>query len=378
MFLIKLFFRKCALAVIRAVNKWYREYVKKDVSFILSKEKPNILIINPQGYGDTVVMTPFLKSIKIKWPHAVLRVVVSQRGYEVLKNCPYIDTLLVYTPSFFQYRQFITSLRAFKIDLCFDLQLSLTNMRRWLLPAITNSLYRVYFKRGGFEGPLPDLEVEYYLQHMIDCYISLGTWFSPEHIKQTSEVFFSAEDAAWAEQKVKTEKKGVIVLHAYSENPNHLWKVKSWAKVARTFAPQYKVILTTSKEGFSYSKECVGEMNGSIELVIPETINQLAALIAKSALLVSVDTTTVHIATATMTPSVSVYGPTITKAWGPYNRNQIALQKDKVCQGRCREYRGEAIFSHIERCPEYGDNCINYISEEEVLAAAHYLLDQRQ
>ena len=144
--------------------------------------------------------------------------------------------------------------------------------------------------------------------------------------------------------------------------------------MADSLAETNNVVFTTHKLGQAYVSSIRKKMVNYVEIIVPVNFNQLAALISESDLLVSIDTCTVHIASATNTKSIIIYGPTIPKFWGPLNKNQIVLQKDVICHGKCREYDMNTIFGNVELCQKYGDNCINYITVQEVLESVNKLL----
>ena len=370
---VDILIRRFALVIIKIANAFYKKIVQKNSDSVLKKQELKFLIINPQGYGDTIVMTPLLRNLFIQFPKAEISVVCSGRGLEVLKNCPYIEHLYIYGEKTSEYLSLLKSIRKRNIDICLDLQLSLNSIKRWIFPLLTKSGLRVCFKRNGFEGAFPHLEVPYFLRHMVDCYLSIGEPFFSSPPNKHPEIFLSVEDKKWACKMMKNNiNQPKIILHTYSENPNHTWKTELWVSLAENLAADNDIYFTSPPMATNYVREIVSQIKCPAKVIVPNNINQLAALIKNSDLLISVDTSTVHIASATNTQSVVIYGPTITTAWGPLNKNQISLQKNVVCGGHCRVFN-DAIFSHIELCRKFKDNCINYITVEEVLQAINTL-----
>lgn len=366
------FIRRCAITVMKGLNYFYCLLLKKELAALIKKNPKTILLVNPQGYGDVVTMTAALRALRNRFKKSRIIVVVSKKGTEVLKNCSYADELVEYNPNFKQYFRLVKKLRSKHIDLCIDPQETLSSLKRWIFPLLVKSKFRLCFVRGGFCGVFPDFPVPCTHVHMIDFYLSLVEPLTGVQNNKSPEVFFTKKESDWAKQFLCEDKKNVLI-HVHSENPNHLWQNKSWARVADKISQNCNLIFTAPPNTGSVN-EITKLMKSRPVIATPPSFNHLAALVARCNLLISIDTCTVHIASATKTPTVAVYGPTPVSLCGPYNPNQISLQKDTVCKGKCQQDNMRNIFSYIERCQFYKDNCINYITPEEVFKAAELLL----
>jgi ADP-heptose:LPS heptosyltransferase len=113
---------------------------------------------------------------------------------------------------------------------------------------------------------------------------------------------------------------GVVVIHPGAAAAARRWPAERFAEVAAELHRRgYPVAVTGSEPEIPLAREVAG-MAG-----LPDTsvlagqldILDLAALVADSSLLVCGDTGVGHIATATGTPSVLVFGPTPPARWGP-------------------------------------------------------------
>lgn len=374
---VHIYLRLSVLRIVKLVNYLHFFLQSKPILGFDHNFPVKILIMHPQGCGDTIVMTPFMRALKEFFPNSFLAVVVSQRGAEVLENCKYVDKLMIYGNK--NYFSLIRQVRSIGFDLYFDSMVSLSSFRRLLFPILTKSDYRINFVRGGFCGLLPNYEVRYTPKHAVDAYLALLTPLTSEKFSRQPEVFVSKKDSSWAEKVIKKPKSKVstIVLHPYSENSNHLWPAEKWVVLADNLAKTKSVIFTTPEYGRDYVSSITEKMKNPAEVITPASFNQLAALISKCDLLISIDTSTVHIASATNTKTVVIYGPTIPLFWGPLNKNQIVLQKDVVCKGECREYDMNTLFGNIELCQKYGDNCINHITGAEVVKAVNKLMKEK-
>lgn len=347
----------------------------KDLPVFPKDAHVNFLIINTEGYGDTLVITSLLKKLRTAFKNCILTMVVSPKGREVLEHCSYINDVLVYDKSK-NYWSLVRKIRSLSIDVCFDSLISIPDLKRLIFPVLIKSKYRTFFKRGGFEGLLPTVEIEYVPRHVIDNYDALAEPLIKKGVSGSLEFFPSEKDKEFANSMVKKykTKERLVVLHACSENLNHLWPVEQWVRLAHVLLESNSVIFTVPKSGRDSVNAIIKKIPKTVGVVEPISFNQLAALIAASDLLITIDTCTVHIASATGTKSVIIYGPTIPTFWGPRNKNQIVLQKNSICNGVCQAYDMNTIFGNYEHCQEYPDKCINHITVDEVIESVKSLL----
>ncbi len=113
---------------------------------------------------------------------------------------------------------------------------------------------------------------------------------------------------------------GVVVIHPGAAAPSRRWPADRFAEVASTLkAAGHRVVVTGSAEEKPLA-DAIAAQSG-----LPETsvvagqldILGLVALVGDGRLLVCGDTGVAHIATATGTPSVLLFGPTPPSRWGP-------------------------------------------------------------
>lgn len=118
---------------------------------------------------------------------------------------------------------------------------------------------------------------------------------------------------------------GVVIIHPGAASAGRRWPVDRFAEVVRHVHRRgRRVVLTGSAGERSLADEIVrraGPTAGHVEppcaLAGTTDIRQLVRIIAGADLLVSNDTGVAHVATATATPSVVLFGPTAPSRWGP-------------------------------------------------------------
>ncbi|MBI4040459.1 MAG: hypothetical protein HY390_01185, partial [Deltaproteobacteria bacterium] len=67
-----------------------------------SNNSLNILIVNPYGIGDVLFSTPLIHTVKSMYPKAHVTYLIGSRTFEILKNNPNIDEILIYQRDYFK------------------------------------------------------------------------------------------------------------------------------------------------------------------------------------------------------------------------------------------------------------------------------------
>jgi len=93
------------------------------------------------------------------------------------------------------------------------------------------------------------------------------------------------------------------------------------------------------------------------------TLRELACIISKSTLMVSMDSGPMHLSCAVGTPVVALFGPTGPWSTGPFGRNDRIIRKELPCS---------PCFKRV--CPEGHHRCMTDITAEEVFDACEHFL----
>jgi ADP-heptose:LPS heptosyltransferase len=113
---------------------------------------------------------------------------------------------------------------------------------------------------------------------------------------------------------------GAVVVHVGAFYGCRAWPVERFAAVARALAAAgHRVVVTGSareRARAQVAADLAGIDEGAV-LAGRMDLAELAALVADAALVVSVDTSVPHLASAYRTPSVVIFGPAPVEEWGP-------------------------------------------------------------
>ncbi len=350
---------------------------------LAGKPVESILVIHPQLLGDTLAVTPLLAQLRANFPRARIALVTNPVCAGLFPSKKYVDELLFYDEhksSFSDFASLVSQIRKRNFSVVLDCQVTLSNFKRSLLSPLSGAPVRVGFVRGGFSGVAHTFEVPVREAHAIDTFLSLLQPLGVKTVYQSRVppvLEISRNDLAWAKARLGRSRHPLIGIHFGNKSPAKRWPLEKFAEVAKALRKSgASVVLTGSSEDRAQADELVSLLDFKpTDLVGKSSIGQYCAAISLLDLLVSVDTSAVHIAAARNVPTVAIYGSTNLKYWGPENpKNQIALQHS--CKYYCEEPDFSRILPVSLKC-DLDYPCIRSISVEEVLAAAKKLLKRR-
>ena len=167
--------------------------------------------------------------------------------------------------------------------------------------------------------------------HTIDYNLSL---LEPLGIRDVSsslhlELSQSAHEKADALRRSWNISKSYIVLHPGSARQEKLWDTGRWAQVIKRFGRANGPDLILTSGASKHEQAHVAAIKNEtkiIDLSGKTDLLTLAALIAGARLLVTVDSAPMHLAAATHTPQVILFGPTNPFHWRPKESPALILQ----------------------------------------------------
>jgi heptosyltransferase-1 len=212
--------------------------------------------------------------------------------------------------------------------------------------------------------PLPSLEV-----HAVDRYLAVGPMLGLDD--GAADFSFPIARAAADRIDALLHHYGVASSKLVALAPGTVWETKQWrregfAAVARHFLQKgLAVTLIGSARERALCDEVAALAPGAINLAGETTLPELAALIRRSAIAVTNDSGSMHLAVALGRPVVSIFGPTYPVWAGPYRRADAALQADIPCS--------PCYLRQLSRCM-YAHNCMREVTAETVIERAESVL----
>lgn len=296
-----------------------------------------ILIINLAFIGDVVLSTPVARALRQKWPEAIIDMLVVPLTVPIAKGNPFVDHVIEYDKRGRHKKignliGLVREIRAQRYDLAIA-----TNhaSRGAILAWVSGIRYRVGYDAqhaGIFLTHIASAkrtEIRHEAENYLDVLKPLGI-----RTEDTSLTFrVDPEDVASMWEKVTpVPEKPIVVICPIGSYPLKSWRFDGYAELIRRLAPVAACYLIGGR-GEQRQLEEINASSGSLAGVLAGTLTlgEVAALIEKAKLLVTVDTGPMHIANAVGTPAVALFGPTDPKGWGPRGASDIVLQHPVNC-----------------------------------------------
>ncbi|WP_246163483.1 glycosyltransferase family 9 protein [Oryzomonas sagensis] len=306
-------------------------------------------------------MIPTISAIKTAYPDATIDVLAEKRNSAIFRLSPQIRRVFHYDRPAELFRTLRTT-----YDVVIDTEqwhrLSAVVARLTRAPVLigfaTNERARL------FTHPIAYSQ-DYY---EIDSFFRL---LAPLGIEQREVSFpFLAipREAAERGGALLREIKGktFVTIFPGASIPERRWGAERFGKVAEMLAALgVAVVVVGGKEDEGQGEMIVAGGTG-VNLAGRTSLSETAAVIRKSALLVSGDSGVLHIAVGLGVPTVSLFGPGRAKKWAPRGDRHLVIDKGLPCSP-C------TTFGTTPPCP-IAARCMNDITADEVCTAVTVLL----
>lgn len=325
-----------------------------------------ILIINLNWLGDVLFSTPLIRCLKKKFPHSYLASLLPERCFPVLEGNPYINELISIDDRKERARGIDLSslkiLRKGKFDISLHLHRSFS---RQLLAYLAGIKCRIGYPQK-FKGVLltEKILLPTNVLHRALYYFHIGSCLGITYDGEGCDFYLEEDDFKEAENILEREglKKGnYLVLHPAGNWPAKRWPVLYWSQLSDLISDKigFKVVITGSAQDKYLGDDIKFKAKikqGLINLAGRTTIKGFSALLKFSSLLISGDSSPLHIAYALGVPVVGIYGPTSPQITGPFGKGKaFIIRKDVGCKIPC----------YVTNC-EFNYRCMKEISPQRV------------
>ena len=346
----------------------------------MSKKK--ILLIKLSSLGDVIFTIPLSYCLQnagfeVTW-------LVSEKGYDVLKNNPCVDKVIL-APIFKwrkrgfslqNYKEFweiIKTLRKEKFDISIDAQMMFKslffNMFCGAKRRITSKKAKEFSRFGAnefAEGISYSPEIPIVLNYLkFAQYLGINS----DNIK-TSLPERTQEQKNNVDHMLENldKTKPTIVLSPATTWENKHWSIENWKYIAEAFSKDTNIIFTGTKQDI----ELIEKINSNkyLNLAGKTDLMELIEIFSRADVVISPDSGSAHLAWAVSKPAVvTIFTCTPKEILAPYgDKNKyVALSGNLSCQPcfkkRCKLKTNKNI-------------CMNYPTPEEIIEKVKTLLSQ--
>lgn len=305
-----------------------------------------VLLVRLRSIGDTVLATPSIIALKRFLPNVQVDILVEDWVAPLLDNHPQIDNVVVLERGGLVARtRAARELRAGGYDVVYNLHGGTTAT---FLTRATGARHRVGFKTYQYaqlhnhQAPSPLLLWGQQKTHSVEQQLALLGWTGvPVTDRPRTQLGVSPEAARSVEERLTAaglHDRKIALIHPAAAFATKQWATENFARVVEFLAERgyASVAIAAPHESAlleSLSDECSVHIV-SFDLSLPE----VTALATRSQLFVGNDSGIAHIAAATGTPSVVIFGSSNIAHWRPWNRAAAEVVFEEMPCQPCHGY----------------------------------------
>jgi lipopolysaccharide heptosyltransferase II len=317
-----------------------------------------ILLVRLRLIGDVVFTTPLIGALRRAYPKARLTYLVEPAAAPVVRHNPHLDEVIVAPRRRGAGRllddvRLARRLRRARFDLALDLHGGPRSAwLTWASGARERIGYDIAGRRWMYTRVVArprELRPRHSVRNQWDLLEGIVGWSGGEPDPARDRIDIALEAAADARMAGKLRGAGVgaddelIVIHVSAGNPFRRWPEPFFVDLAASLAAGHsrrRVVFSSgpSDRGAASriaaaARERLGADAHRIIDLGEFDLHELRSLIGRSRLFVGGDTGPLHIAAATDTPVVGLYGPTLaarSAPWRPAGIPTMSLERDDL------------------------------------------------
>ena len=350
-----------------------------------------ILVITLRHLGDVILTTPLISSLHHAYPNACIDILVYTNTAPILKNNPAINRIITVKkkPSFHEYKVLLK-----KLFRQYDLAVVTQTGDRPLIYSLFSSKTRIsvvpeqnqkgnwkrYFFRGWVEFDDEKTHTVLQLLKLMDTINQKKVFHltPPTNNTDTTCTLLPPKIQQYA------------VLHLYPLWTYKQWTLNGWQQIATYLLDKgINIVLTGGPDldEINYVTQFQQSLPGStINLAGKTSLAELADIIKDAQLFIGPDTGTTHLASATGTPIIAIYGPTNPVKWAPWPQDYISEKNPFKKTGsqiinNVHLIQGEAscVPCYLEGCDRHRQSrsdCLDTLPASKVIQAIDAILLQ--
>lgn len=320
-----------------------------------------VLVIRFSSIGDIVLTTPVILAVKDQLENCELHFLTKKAFYAVLKANPYIDKIHTIEESL---SEIIETLKKENFDFIIDLH---KNLRSKKVIAILKRPSATFNKLNIEKWMLVNFKINRLPEiHIVDRYFKAVESLNVKNDHKGLDYFIPEEDEIDISVLPAAHQKGYI---GWVIGGKHSTKIFSSDRIILICQKlDQPIVLLGGKEDYEIGESIKNAVGDQIYNACGKfNLNQSASLVKQAKKIVTNDTGLMHIAAAFKKEIISLWGNTIPE-FGMYPYLCGAENKSHILEVKNLKCRPCSKLGY-KKCPKKHFDCMNKISEKEILNA---------
>ncbi|CAN5628885.1 glycosyltransferase family 9 protein [soil metagenome] len=277
---------------------------------IRNKNIKNILIVQIGKIGDMVLTIPLFYYMKKIFPEARLTVLASKVNAEIPRNLSYVDETIIFSQNLLTGFILLKSLRKRLYNVLIDMNYNSSRTSEKILKTLKPDIsFGVNGEKKLYDH---DLNIISRSPHLADMALAPAAYFD-------NKIIFEADAALKGEFKTETEsefkgdKKFKILFNISAGSKSRKWSNDKWVKLIEKSVEvfgtdKYSYYITGLKEESEEIDYVISKIKSKrLTAIYTKSLVHLFNIISNINLLVSPDTSLIHIASSNNIPTIGLY-----------------------------------------------------------------------
>ncbi len=302
-------------------------------------KKSNVLVVTLSNIGDVILTTPVITAVARQFPDSAVTVVCGPKAAGLLNASRWIDRLLIYDKKakLADKIKFVKRLRETQYDCVVDL-------RNSAIPFMVSASKRSPVFRWFHSQNMRERHLEVLSKMNLQTEAPAFDFFHPDDERQMLHKL--------KYKSVRSEKEWIVVAPVAASS-SKTWKLDGFKDVIqKLLASQDRDILLAGDAGAVEACKALCRLDRQrVHSLAGETsLRELAALVARAALVLTNDSAIMHLAHEMGRPVVSLFGPTSHIKYGRSGPRWKIIRAGLICSpcedAQCR-FKRQACFEDI-------------------------------
>lgn len=318
-----------------------------------------VLFLRPEKIGDMVISLPVFDALRARFPQVRISVLASPRNYELIKDDPRFDRIFLYRKWTLEDFRQLAAIRRERFDCVVDMidNDSMTALFFSQLAGSQAIRIGVGKTRHAIFYDFNHCHADGIGEHIIDNTLKLLAPFGINGTASSGSAppYISTEAKMRATDIVGTIPTGNVTIgfNLSAGKPNRIWPDEHCSDLCRklmNWRNDIHIIIITAPGDRPRGEKLVVRTGRKISLV-PDGLGliEVSALISRLDLLISPDTSLIHIARAFQVPVVGLYSRASKnfRRWRPYRQADAAVVGGDI--DRIRDITVSQVFDRVRQ-----------------------------
>ncbi len=257
-----------------------------------------------------ILQTPIFRAIKEKYPGAYLHVLAGRQSSQVIMNNPYVDKISIFDKSPLKLLKLLARLATEKFDYYIDPK-DHDSTESYFLARMIRAEKKIGYHSGGkvYDIIIPSHAENaglYYTEIGFRALECIGIYME-EKIPMPELYPNPGSESYTAEFLGQGRGKPVILINISAGKTERNWKKEKWAEFIGLLNTGIYDIVISSAQSDKQSAEFIRSQQPAARLFYSRNMNDVISLVKASGVVISPDTSIVHVASAFDKPLIAMY-----------------------------------------------------------------------